>query len=77
MDRRRLLAVRPRRGGRAWFLRLGFRTDLALSGAILPTLFLVGRALGHVVTSLETRRSMTSFAEPHLVYALPFSPPAS
>jgi hypothetical protein len=35
-------------------------------------LFLLGRASGHVVTSLEPRRFLTSFAEPHLLYALPF-----
>ena len=57
---------------RLWFRRLGFWVDLALSSAIALALFLVGRAAGHVVTSLEPRRFVTSFTEPHLLYALPF-----
>jgi class 3 adenylate cyclase len=36
-------------------------------------LFLAGRALGQVVTTLEPRRFVTSFTEHHLLYALPFS----
>ena len=35
-------------------------------------LFLIGRALGQVVTTLEPRRFLTSFTEHHLLYALPF-----
>ena len=57
---------------RPWFRRLGFLTDLALSSAIVLGLFLVGRAVGQVVTSLEPRRFLTSFTDYHLVYALPF-----
>ena len=57
---------------RVWFRRLGFWADLALSSAISLVLFLVGRGAGHVMTSLEPRRFLTSFTEPHLLYALPF-----
>ncbi len=57
---------------RLWFRQLGFWVDLVLSSAIALALFLVGRAAGHVVTSLEPRRFVTSFTEPHLLYALPF-----
>jgi adenylate cyclase len=57
---------------RAWFRRLSFGVNLVLSSAITLALFLVGRAAGQVVTSLEPRRFVTSFTEPHLVYALPF-----
>ena len=62
------------RDGRArpWFRRLGFLTDLALSSAIVLTLFLVGRGVGQVVTTLDPRRFMKSFADAHLLYALPF-----
>jgi class 3 adenylate cyclase len=57
---------------RPWFQHFGFRTDLALSSAIVLGLFLVGRAVGQVATSLDPRRFLTSFADAHLVYALPF-----
>jgi adenylate cyclase len=57
---------------RSWFRRLRFWTDLALSSAIVLTLFLAGRATGQVVTTLEPRRFLTSFTEAHLLYALPF-----
>ena len=58
---------------RLWFRRLGFWADLMLSSAIALTLFLLGRAAGHVVTSLEPRRFLTSFTEPHLLFfALPY-----
>jgi adenylate cyclase len=57
---------------RPWFRRLGFWTDLALSSAIVLALFLVGRAVGQVVTSAEPRRLITSFSDAHLIYALPF-----
>jgi len=57
---------------RLWFRRLGFWTDLALSSAIVIALFLVGRAIGQVVIRLEPRRFVTSFADAHLVFALPF-----
>ena len=62
------------RDGRArpWFRRLSFASDLALSSTIVLLLFLVGRAIGQVVTTFEPRRFVTSFADAHLVYALPF-----
>ena len=57
---------------RPWFQRLGFWTDLLLSSAIVLALFLVGRALGQVVTTFEPRRFVTSFTDAHLIYAVPF-----
>jgi len=57
---------------RPWFQRLGFWEDLALSSAIVLGLFLVGRALGGVLTSFEPRRFLTSFTEAHLIYAVSF-----
>jgi adenylate cyclase len=54
------------------FRDLGFWTDLALSSTIVLTLFLVGRAIGQVVVRGEPRRFVTSFIDPHLLYALPF-----
>lgn len=57
---------------RAWFQRLGFRTDLLLSSAIVLGLFLVGRAVGQVVTTADPRRFLWSFGDAHLLYALPF-----
>ena len=66
-----LLFVRDGRA-RAWFRRLGFWTDLALSSAIVIAIFLVGRAAGKVVTTLSPSRFLASFTDPHLLYALPF-----
>jgi adenylate cyclase len=57
---------------RAWFRRLGFWSDLAFSSGILLVLFLVGRGLGQVVTRQDPRRLITSLADAHLLYALPF-----
>jgi adenylate cyclase len=57
---------------RRWFRRLAFATDLALSSAIVVGLFLIGRALGQVVTTFEPARFVRSFTEPHLRYALPY-----
>jgi adenylate cyclase len=57
---------------RAWIQRLGFRTDLGLSSAIVLALFLVGRAVGQVVTTGDPRRFLWSFGDAHLLYALPF-----
>ena len=54
------------------FRRLGFSTELAISSAIVLALFLLGRALGQVVTTLDVRRALTSFTDAHLAYALPF-----
>jgi adenylate cyclase len=45
---------------------------MALSSVIVLALFLIGRALGQVVTRLEPRRLILSFFDVHLVYALPF-----
>lgn len=66
-----LMFVRDGRA-RPWFRRLGFRADLALSSAIVLGLFLVGRAVGQVVTSLYPRRFLTSFTDAHLIYPFPF-----
>ncbi|HEY7653581.1 MAG TPA: hypothetical protein VIG07_12210 [Methylomirabilota bacterium] len=38
---------------RPWFRELGFTTDLAISTPTVVALFLVGRGIGHVVTSLD------------------------
>jgi adenylate cyclase len=57
---------------RSWFRRLRFTTDLAISSTIVLALFLVGRAVGQVATSLDPARFLTSFREAHLLYALPF-----
>ena len=57
---------------RAWFRRLGFWTDMALSSAIVLALFLVGRAVGQVVTTGNPGRLVRSFTDGHLLYALPF-----
>ena len=57
---------------RVWFRRLGFWTDLALSSSLVLALFLVGRAAGQVMTSLDPTRFLRSFTDVHLLYALPF-----
>jgi adenylate cyclase len=57
---------------RPWFRRLTFTTDLAISTVIVVALFMVGRGLGHVVTSLDPSRFVRSFTETHLIYALPY-----
>jgi adenylate cyclase len=57
---------------RPWFRRLTFATDLALSTLILVALFMIGRGMGHVVTSRDPALFLQSFSETHLVYALPF-----
>ena len=57
---------------RSWFGRLPFVTDIAVSSAITLALFLLGRAAGKLVTTRDPHRFVTSFADPHLVYALPF-----
>jgi adenylate cyclase len=66
-----LIFVRDGRA-RGWFRKLGFWADLALSSALVLVLFLTGRALGEVVTSLDAGRFVASFTEHHLLYALPF-----
>ena len=57
---------------RVWFRRFSFGATLAISGTIVLALFLVGRAVGQVVTTGDPRRFLTSFTDAHLVYALPF-----
>jgi len=57
---------------RPWFRRRAFLTDLALSSAVMVTLFLLGRAAGQVLTTLDPRRFWLSFTERHLLLALPF-----
>jgi adenylate cyclase len=57
---------------RLWFRRLGFWTDLALSGSIVLLLFLLGRGLGQVVTRHDPRLIVASLGDAHLLYALPF-----
>jgi len=57
---------------RPWYRRLRFWWDLELNSAIVLALFLVGRAAGQVVTSLDPRRFAASFTDQHLIYALPF-----
>jgi adenylate cyclase len=57
---------------RPWFRSLGFRTDLALSSAIVLALFLVGRGAGLAAMSGTPGRFLTSFTDRHLIYGLPF-----
>ncbi len=57
---------------RPWFRELSFTTDLAISSPTVVVLFLVGRGIGHVVTSLDPARFLRSFTEVHLLYALPY-----
>ena len=57
---------------RPWFRQLSFWADLTLSSTIVIMLFLVGRAFGQVLTSLDPGRFLMSFSDTHLIYALPF-----
>lgn len=57
---------------RPWFRELSFTKDLAISTPTVVTLFLVGRGIGLVVTSLDPARFLRSFTEAHLLYALPY-----
>lgn len=57
---------------RTWFRRLGFWSDLALSSTIVLVLFLLGRGVGQVATTLDPGRLASSFGERHLLFALPF-----
>jgi len=59
-------------GLRAWFRRSSFRTNLLVNGSVLLVLFLVARAAGNTLTSGDPWRFVTSFADPHLLFALPF-----
>ena len=57
---------------RSFFQRIGFWTDFALSSVIVLALFVVGRATGKILTTLDPHSFVTSFTEPHLRYATPF-----
>ena len=58
---------------RAWFRRRRFATDLAISSVTVVALFLVGRGIGQVVTTLDPGRFVASLGEPRLLYyALPY-----
>ena len=58
---------------RPWFRRLPFAADLAISSPIVVALFLVGRGVGQVLTSLDPGRFVESLGDPHLLhYALPY-----
>ena len=57
---------------RPWFRSLTFATDLAISTLVVVALFMIGRGMGHVVTSREPARFLRSFTEAHLAYALPY-----
>ena len=57
---------------RARFSQLGFGATLVINSSIVLALFLVGRAVGQVITTLQPRRLLTSFGDAHLAYALPF-----
>src|SRR5262249_60281715 len=57
---------------RSFFQRIGFWTDFALSSVIVLALFVVGRATGKMLTTLDPHSFVTSFTEPHLRYATPF-----
>ena len=57
---------------RPWFRKIRFWADMAISSSLLLVLYLVGRGLGQVVTTLEPGRFTRSLTEHHLVYALPF-----
>src|SRR6516162_775683 len=57
---------------RSWFRKISFRADMAITSSLLLVLFLAGRGLGQLMTTLEPGRFLTSLTEHHLVYALPF-----
>jgi hypothetical protein len=57
---------------RGWFRRRAFGTNLVINSSVALGLFLIGRAVGQVLTTLQPRRLLTSFGDAHLVYALPF-----
>lgn len=45
---------------RPWFRRLTFATDLAISTPIVVAMFMIGRGMGHVVTSLFTEAHLAA-----------------
>jgi adenylate cyclase len=57
---------------RGWFRRRAFGTNLVINSSVALGLFLIGLAVGQVLTTLQPRRLLTSFGDAHLVYALPF-----
>jgi adenylate cyclase len=57
---------------RGWFRRRSFGVNLVVNSSVALGLFLLGRAVGQVVTTLQPRRLLTSFGDAHLLYALPF-----
>ena len=58
---------------RAWFRRRRFVVDLAISSVTVVALFLIGRGVGQVLTTLDPSRFVASLGEPHLLYyALPY-----
>jgi adenylate cyclase len=56
---------------RPWLRRFGFVANLAINLCVLLPLFLLGRAVGQLVTS-GPERSLQSFTDAHLLYAVPF-----
>jgi adenylate cyclase len=57
---------------RHWLRRIGFFADLIVSSVIMLALFLLGRAAGQVVVTLDPGRFFASFTDAHLAYALPY-----
>ena len=57
---------------RPWFRSVSFLWDLALNSFALLVIFLVARALGSTITSMNPARFFGSMSDPHLLYALPF-----
>ena len=57
---------------RPWMRRWSFSASLLLNSAILVALFLVGRALGQVLTSGDPGEFAQSFRDVHLAYASVF-----
>ena len=58
---------------RPWFRRMSFAADLAISSPTVVALFLLGRGIGQVLTTLDPSRLWRSLLEPHLhFYALPY-----
>jgi adenylate cyclase len=57
---------------RSWFRRLRFAADLAISSVTVVALFLAGRSIGQVMTTLDPGR-FVAITEPHLLFfALPY-----
>ena len=57
---------------RPWMRRWSFSTNLVLNSAMLVAIFLLGRALGQVLTSGDPGEFVRSFRDVHLPYALAF-----